>query len=164
MIYLAFILFIEFLLRLHIIWISVGVTVLMSVLAKFHLFEYQILCIGSYGGPHENFLDTCPEGQKAYVTYSDMRAAPGYRTFVVVQTLVTDELLPFTLIPLLAWRLYRGGQAVSDERTRRTMVATGAMLVMATSQLVHVCYELHSLTMEHSTWVSREYSSTQMSL
>ena len=62
------------------IWISIGVTVLMSVLAKFHLFEYQILCIGAYdGGPHENWLDTCPEGQKAYVTYSDMRAAPGYR-------------------------------------------------------------------------------------
>ena len=62
-----------FLCRLNIIWISILVTIFMSVLAKFHLFEYQVLCIGGYDGPHENFLDTCPEGQKAYITYSDMR-------------------------------------------------------------------------------------------
>ena len=41
-----------------------------------------------------------------------------------------------------------------DEWTVRVMVATGCLLVMAASQLVHVCYELHSLTMEHTTWVS----------
>ena len=45
---------------------------------------------------------------------------------------------------------------MSDERTRRTMIGTGAVLVMSVSQLVHVCYELHSLTKDHSTWVWNE--------
>ena len=45
---------------------------------------------------------------------------------------------------------------MSDERTRRTMIGTGAVLVMSVSQLVHVCYELHSLSKDHSTWVGDE--------
>ena len=36
------------------------------------VFEYDIICHG-IDSPHENFLGACPEGQRAYVVYSDFR-------------------------------------------------------------------------------------------
>ena len=55
------------------IWISLVVTVSVCLLAKLHLLEYEIVCIGGYDGPHENVLGICPDGEKAYVTYSTLR-------------------------------------------------------------------------------------------
>ena len=60
--------------RLNIIWISILVSVTVGILAKFYLLEFEVMCVG--GGveaPHENILGVCPEGKKAFLSYSNLR-------------------------------------------------------------------------------------------
>ena len=82
--------------------------------------------------------------------------------------LVTSSLLPLGLIPFLIWQLHSQVRIMmfdddstlgvcqdklADPRTRSSVVA-GALLWGANLvQLVPVCYEVHSLSMDHSTWV-----------
>ena len=84
--------------------------------------------------------------------------------------LVTSSLLPLGLIPFLIWQLHSHviiivtclvmtvltlscQDKLADPRTRSSVVA-GALLWGANLvQLVPVCYEVHSLSMDHSTWV-----------
>ena len=82
--------------------------------------------------------------------------------------LVTSSLLPLGLIPFLIWQLHSHVRIMmfddhsntdwcqdklADPRTRSSVVA-GALLWGANLvQLVPVCYEVHSLSMDHSTWV-----------
>ena len=48
-------------------------TVSVSIVAVFHLLEYEVVCVAGYNGPTEDILGICPEGKMAYITYSNMR-------------------------------------------------------------------------------------------
>ena len=59
--------------RLNIIWISILVSVTVGILAKFYLLEYEVMCVGGGVAPHENILGVCPDGKKAFLSYSSLR-------------------------------------------------------------------------------------------
>ena len=108
--------------RLNIIWISVITTVSVSILAGFHLLEYEVVCVTGYNGPTEDILGICPEGKMAYITYSKMRYlyqniepknsvqfrdSTGYRSFVIIEVLMTSEIFPLVTIPVLVWQILK---------------------------------------------------------
>jgi len=78
--------------RLNIIWISLLVSIIVIVNAIFNLLEYEVMCIGGgFEGPHENVIGICPDGKKAYVTYSQLRLYTSYRAFVILEMFVTGK-------------------------------------------------------------------------
>jgi len=137
--------------RLNIIWISVMTTVSVSIVAVFHLLEYEVVCVAGYNGPTEDILGICPEGKMAYITYSNMRDLTGYRTFVIIEVLITSELFPLMTIPVFVWCIFRTNQWFNI-KTICTFIASGMLFLVTLIQLLPVSYELHSLSMKHSKW------------
>jgi len=138
--------------RLNIIWISILVSISVIVMANFYLLEYEVMCIGGgFEGPHENVIGICPDGKKAYVTYSQLRANSAYRAFVILEMLVTGELFPLVYIPTLLVLLLIQNK-LSQEETLRTFIACCMLFIVTLIQLVPISYEVHTIANDYSTW------------
>jgi hypothetical protein len=68
------------------------VTILLSIFSSiFVVFEFETICHGQESA-HENLLGVCPEGEKAYLVFSDLR--------LVKKRVVDGEFFSLFQIPL----------------------------------------------------------------
>jgi len=129
------------------------------------VFEYDIICHG-IDSPHENFLGACPEGQRAYVVYSDFRTEYGYRLFSTVNMLVFNLMLPNLLIAALNIKNYRQDVWRNPvyQQSLKTILSSSLMFVTNVFQIIPVAYEIHTLNIDleefHTTmpdWIMKSY-------